>query len=402
MADSKGGGASTKALAAFYAAYFCYVGLFSPYCGLWLSALGFGAAEIGVLMSPMQLTRIFGPPFWGWIADHSRHASRVLLAGSVLAALFCIPLLMPMGFVGLFLTFLALSFFLSGQVPIAESLTLDAVHGDLGKYGRLRLWGSIGFIAAVVFAGPILDAQGLDALPWMMLAALVVVCFSAVALRPAPHSPSTVHLQKQRLREALMRRSVWWLLLSAFAMVFAHSALYGFFSLWLERAGYTRTEIGFLWALGVVAEIVIFQYQHRLFAAFKIERLLIGSFWVAVLRFAMIGLIGPGLINLLLVQLMHAATFGVHHSASVSLIRTWFPPHAQARAQAIYVVAAYGLGGSLGGVFAGWIWEAWSPDGVFVVASIVSALGVVAAMLAFRAREQESIQQALPQASTSA
>jgi PPP family 3-phenylpropionic acid transporter len=97
---------------------------------------------------------------------------------------------------------------------------------------------------------------------------------------------------------------------------------------------------------------------------------------------------------LILAQLLHAVTFGIHHSASMSLIREWFPSQAQARGQALYTMASYGLGGSLGGIAAGWLWEAVSPEFSFVAAALAGLAGMAAAVWALRASRSPASPQA--------
>ena len=106
---------------------------------------------------------------------------------------------------------------------------------------------------------------------------------------------------------------------------------------------------------------------------------------VTAIRFLMIAFSGGSVLVIVLAQVLHAVTFGVHHSASMSLIRTWFPAQAQARGQAFYTMASYGLGGSLGGIAAGWLWEAVSPEFNFLAAALSAAFGVFVAGRALRA-----------------
>jgi PPP family 3-phenylpropionic acid transporter len=111
----------------------------------------------------------------------------------------------------------------------------------------------------------------------------------------------------------------------------------------------------------------------------------VGAFWFTALRFGLIAASGGGLFLIVIAQLMHAVTFGVHHSASMSLVREWFPGQAQARGQALYTMASYGLGGSLGGMATGWIWETFSPEATFMVAVAFASLGGVVAARAAKA-----------------
>jgi PPP family 3-phenylpropionic acid transporter len=281
-----------------------------------------------------------------------------------------------------------LSFFLSGQVPIAESLAMQAGGGSLKRYGRMRVWGSIGFIVAVLSAGPWFDRVGIDWLPASLIGALLILVVASALLpgREVQAAATRHRLMGQVLRDGRLRS----FLLASFLMLIAHAPLYTLFSLWLHQQGYSTTEIGLLWALGVVAEIVMFQFQHRLFDRFSIGQCWVASYGVTAIRFLMIACSGGSLVVIIFAQILHAVTFGIHHSASMALIRQWFPAQAQARGQALYTMASYGLGGSIGGIAAGWLWEVVFPEFVFVVSAAAAVGGAIVAVIGLKAARQRA------------
>jgi PPP family 3-phenylpropionic acid transporter len=366
-------------LRALFLAYFAFIGLFSPYLSLYLAALGLSIAQIGVLMAVPQVLRIVGPPFWGWLAD--RGGSRVLLlrVSSVGACLAALLLPLAGGHFAALLPALAMLFFMTAaQMPIGEAMAMQLAGGDAGRYGRLRVWGSMGFIAGVVAMGPVLDAWGTHSLPWWTAAVLGVLAASAWTMRVVP--PSAVPTPATRVRERLREPRVQAFFASAFLMIFAHAGLYAFLSLYLAGLGYSKTAIGLLWALGVVAEIGVFWIQRRLFERFGALRLLDASLWVAAVRFVLIGVAAHSLPALVVAQLLHAVTFGIHHSATMATLQRWFEPGQHARAQALYAMVGYGLGGALGVLGASFVWSVLSPQAVF----LVSAAAALAAGVVFR------------------
>jgi PPP family 3-phenylpropionic acid transporter len=173
------------------------------------------------------------------------------------------------------------------------------------------------------------------------------------------------------LREPRVR----WFFLSVLLMIFAHSALYTYLSIYLAQLGYSKTEIGVLWVLGVVIEIALFYSQGRLFKRFDLLRLVEASLLVAVLRFFLIADLAQIAVVLVLAQLMHAVTFAVHHSASVLTIQRWFPGRAAARGQALYTSIGYGVGGTLGSLIAAWLWTEVSASAAFLSSSVAALLG---------------------------
>lgn len=368
-------------------AYFSLVGAMSPYFGLYFAAWGLTITQISLLLAMPQLMRVVAPPFWGAWADRAADRANLLQvsAGGALLAIGLIAL--AQGAYGWLLVLVSLLyFFTSAQGPIAESMALGAAGGDAGSYGRMRQWGSIGFIAAVAATGPLLDWLGARWLtvPMGALAILVLLVSWRVALGSRGNravdrhaaGPAAVHARSvwRRLREPRIAL----FFLSCGLMMFAHAALYAFFSLYLDRHGYAKTWIGAIWSLGVVAEIALFRWQRGLFERFGALPLLSFSMACAALRFALIGW-GDGQWGIVLAsQLLHAITFGVHHSAAMALLHRWFDPGEQGRAQALFVTLGYGVGGSIGGLAAGWWWDRVAPAWAFYSAALAAGLGWLA------------------------
>ncbi len=360
---------------ALFFAYFSFAGLFAPWLGVWLDARGMSIVQIGLLLAVPQWMRIIGPPLWAAWADRSQRGVRLLRWGAVgaLGGVLLLPFAYSAPEVALVL--ILLCFMTAGQMPIGEAMAVRQVQGDPGGYGRIRIWGSVGYIATVIGGGVLLDRLGLEAWPTLMALALGALVLVTLAMRDqaAPARAAAAALGV-RLREP----AVIAFLVSVFCMIFAHGALYGFWSLYLERHGYSRTAIGAIWALGVVAEILLFAFQRQLFDRFSAVTLLGWSLWIGALRFAWVGATQAELGVVIASSLMHAITFGLHHSASMAVLHRLFPPEQQARAQAAFIVVGYGLGAGLGGVWAGLLWEHLSPQAVWWGAALACVLGAIA------------------------
>ena len=368
--------------ALFFFAYYGYIGVFSPYASLYFADRGLSAAQIGVLMSLMQVMRIFGPNLWGWVADHTSRRVLVLRATSAAAALSFCGLFWGDSFAFFFALMVVLNLFTSAQGPLSEALMLSAMRGDLTHYGRLRLWGSVGFIVLVTASGQLLDWQGVRMTPWIALAMLVMVAAVALNLREEPAAP-TQH-EVPSVRKLLQKREVVAFFASTFLMIAAHASLYVYYSLYLANIGYSKTVIGLMWSLGVIAEIAFFYWQAPLFRRYGVRKLMIASLAIGVVRFMMIGLGAESLVLLLVAQVLHAATFGVHHSASVATLQRWFAGPLQARGQALYISISYGLGGTVGGLMMSACWDTLGARPVYVIAAALCLLGWIAAEFSYR------------------
>ena len=370
----------------FFFAYYGYVGVFSPYASLYFADRGMTAAQIGVLMSLMQVMRIVGPNLWGWVADHTQKRVAVLRITALAAVIAFTGMFFGRTFAQFLIVMIAINAFTSAQGPLSEALMLSEMRGDLTHYGRLRLWGSVGFIVSVTVAGQLLDWRGIGMMPWIALLLLGLVLLASVRMRESTHAdsphdaPSVIALLK--------RREVLAFFASTFLMIAAHSALYVFYSLYLAQIGYSKTLIGLMWSLGVVAEIVFFFYQAPIFRRFGVRNLMLASLLLAVIRFVLIGCGAQSLFWLLLAQVLHAATFGVHHSASVMTLQKWFSGPLQARGQALFISISYGLGGTVGGLVLSACWDGLGARAVFLIAAGFALCGAAAAALSYRWQAQ--------------
>jgi PPP family 3-phenylpropionic acid transporter len=370
-------------LSAYFGAYFLYAGAFVPYFTLYLAARGLSAGEIALAMAMPQVARIVAPSFWGWLADRSA-AGRGIVVGSAAAlvggylAVGAAQTAMALASVMLLMSLLT-----AGALPIVEALTLATLEGRAERYGPIRMWGSIGFIAGVMGTGLWLDTHAPQSLIGVLVA-LTALSLATSLLLPATPGGRGATPAGARLGEVLRRADVRALLAACCCMAAAHGTLYGFFSLHAQAAGHSKTAIGALWTLGVVAEIAVFMAWPRLARRWSLRQLLLASFLCAGLRFAAIGWGTQFLALLVLAQLLHAATFGAYHAASIAAVHRLFPGRLQARGQTLYSSVSYGLGGGAGLLIAGWSWEALGPGLSFTLSSAFALAG--AALVAWRVR----------------
>ncbi|HXJ51237.1 MAG TPA: MFS transporter [Burkholderiales bacterium] len=357
-------------LGAFYCAYFVHVGLFTAYFPLYLAGRGLSAVEIGWVLALPSIMRTFAPAGWGAVADRTG-ALRAIVVSSC-AALASAFLVLPFvqSFAAVALVIGVSSLLSAGALPIVEAITLGALAGQPGRYGPIRMWGSVGFVAAVLAGGAWLDAAPVTALPWAILGfalASLAIALSLPGRTPRAHSGT----EAWRVDRAAL-----WLLACGFCMAAAHGTLYAFFTLHLERSGYRVTTIGVLWTLGVVAEIAVFVFLPQLFRRFALSTILAASFACAVVRFLLLAWLAEVLWLVVIAQLLHAATFGAFHAAAVAAVQRVFPQAAQARGQTLFSSVAYGAGGAFGALAAGWLWTLGGPGLAFSLSALCGLAGL--------------------------
>ncbi len=357
-------------LASFYFAFFAYTAAYVAYFPLYLSSRGLGAAQIALVLSLPQGARIFAPGAWGWLADRfgAQRGIVVLSAAVMLAGLAALPRVEGMAAIALIVG--TVGVFSAGALPLVEAITLASLSGRHGRYGPIRLWGSVGFIAVVLAGGAWLDVGPVSFVPAAMAAMALGVLAVATGL---PKGAAHTAAPRLPLTLGAGARAV---LGGGFCMAIAHGALYAFFTLHLQRSGYSGRAIGALWTLGVLAEIVVFACLPAIFRRAAISSLLLFAFACAAVRFLGIAWLASSLWVLVAAQLLHAATFGAFHAASVAAIPRVFPPGTHARGQALFSSVSYGAGGAAGALLAGWAWQLSGPGLTFSLAALAGAAGV--------------------------
>ena len=360
-------------LAAYYFAYFTYMGALVPYFSLWLAAQGYAAAQIALVLAMPQVARVFGPSLWGWLADRTGGQRAIVVCCAFAAFAGFASLYAVRGAAGVALVMLVLSVLAAGAMPLVESAALAATQGQAGRYGPIRLWGSIGFILAVLGTGAWLDHHGAETVLDIVVALAALVCAAAFVV-PA-RAPAAEVSGGARFGSVLGRTEVLAFFSACMCMSVAHGAMYAFYSIYLEAAGYSKAMIGTLWTLGVVAEVIVFLRLPQLMRRYSLRALLIASFLCAAVRFAAIGYGVAFLAVLAVAQLLHAATFGAFHAASIAAVHRLFQGRIAGRGQALYSSLTYGLGGAAGTLIAGWTWAALGPSTSFAVSALFGALG---------------------------
>lgn len=359
-------------LSSFYFFYFAVVGSLTPYWGVYLKSLGYSSQDVGFITAIILGTRIIAPNFWGWLADKTQQRLRIIRQGSAVACIFFAGVLISSQYAWLVLVISCYTFFWHAVLPQFEVITLSYLGNQYQCYGQIRLWGSIGFMAAVVGLGLLFDVLPVRFLPLAILSFLLLIFLSSLTLKAIP---------TQKVAEpthgflSLVRQPVMICFLSAsFLLQLSHGPYYTFYSLYLqEHYGYTSTATGFLWALGVLAEVGIFMVMPKIMHHFNLRNLLLFTFLVSSIRWYLIGYCAQWLSVLLFAQLLHAVSFGIAHAASIDIVRSHFKGAHQGQGQALYSSLSFGAGGALGALIGGILWD-HSASLTFLVASL-SALG---------------------------
>jgi PPP family 3-phenylpropionic acid transporter len=365
-------------LSLFYLLYFGALGSFAPYWPVYLKHLNFNAIEIGQLMSVFMATKLLAPFVWGWLSDYSGQRLKWIRV----AAFLTIPGLLPIFFVqtyGWIVTATILfGFFWNASMPQFEALTLNHLGTQSSRYSWVRLWGGIGFILAVAGLPYLFEFKGIKVLPWVLLLVFTLIWVSTGLISDKAHHAHSDDAPD--LMKVLKSPVVIGLLVACILQTISHGAYYTFFSIYLESHNYSSDLIGRLWALGVLAEVILFVVLYRLFNHFHAYHLFVVSLLLTAIRWLILGLFIDNLAVVLIAQCLHAASFGLFHASAIHLIHDWFPGQLQGRGQAIYAGLSFGLGGAVGSLLSGYFWELTSATLTFLIMAVIAFAGWLIAL----------------------
>jgi MFS transporter, PPP family, 3-phenylpropionic acid transporter len=366
-------------LSGFYFFYFATVGSFIPYWSLYLKQVGFTADAIGELTALLIGTKMISPNLWGWVADHTGKSLLIIRMASFFTAVLFTGFLFFQGYMWYAAITLSFSFFWNAVLPQFEAVTLRYVKTQPHRYSKIRLWGSVGFIVAVLGIGKLLDKQGIMLLPVILIAILSLMWL--VSLLVPDIKMNSQHTDTTGIGQILTNPEVLAFLMVSLLVQLAHAPYYAFYSVYLKLHHYSASYTGLLWSCGVVAEIVLFIYMQRLLKRISLRTLLLSSLLLSVLRWWLISNYVDSVPLLIGAQVLHAATFGGTHIAAMHLIYDYFGERHQGKGQAIYTSLSFGLGGVLGSLYAGYCWETQSPEFVYIIAALFCGLALLIAYM---------------------
>ncbi len=365
-------------LSSFYFFYFAALGGFLPYWSLYLEHIKFNALEIGELSALMVATKIIAPNLWGWIADYTGKSLRIIRIASFFAAIIFAGFFYRDTYLWIAMITVGFSFFWNAALPQFEAATLFHLKKEPHRYSKIRLWGSIGFIVSVLGIGQIVDILSIDYIPEMIICLLTMIWLVSLITpetKPIKKTENAIGVFKIIKRPEIIAFFTVYMLLQ-----FAHGPYYVFYSIYLNQFNYTPATIGLLWALGVVAEVLLFIYMKHILKFISLRHILLISIFLSICRWLIIAFYVESPPLMAFAQILHAATFGSSHVVAIHLVHKYFGNHHQGKGQALYSSLSFGLGGMIGSLFSGYCWDLY---GAWVVYSMAAYSCFIAFIIAF-------------------
>ncbi|WP_111885489.1 MFS transporter [Acinetobacter sp. CFCC 11171] len=357
-------------LGGFYFFYYSIVGTFMPYWSLYLEDQGFNYQEIGILSSIAIVTRFFAPFIWGWIADKSgKRMLLVRIATWMEACIWFLIFIIPNSFQSVALLMLVFSFFQNAILAQFEGVTLFWLAERRAElYGKVRKWGSVGFIVGVFGIGALLEIIPVSMLPIMLLCIAFLAFIWSFTIKEPATAPSS-QKKLEPLWPILKRPVVASFFIIEFFLLFSHAPFYSFYSNYLMQADFSTSQIGFLWSVGVIAEIIMFAYANVFFNRYSWRNLVLICLGLTGMRWLIVGLYPTVFITQFAAQTIHAFSFGLFHLIAMRIIFQNFTASQQGRGQALYSTM-WGLGVASGSILAGRYWDMLSGPVIFMIAGL--------------------------------
>ncbi|BEO05363.1 3-phenylpropionate MFS transporter [Serratia marcescens] len=361
---------STRWLALSYFTYFFSYGIFLPFWGVWLKGEGIAPETIGMLLGAGLVARFLGSLL---IAPRVKDPSHLVSALRLLALLtlaFAVGFCFGNGWGWLMLVIAGFNLFFSPLVPLTDALAATWQKQIRMDYGRVRLWGSLAFVIGSALTGQLVAVWGHNAILYSLIFSVLAMLLGML-LKPSvmPQGEARTHSGAERSLWALLKEGpVWRFLLCVTLLQGAHAGYYSFGSIYWQEAGYSASTIGYLWSLGVVAEVIIFASSNVLFRRWNARNLLLLSACCGVLRWSLMAY-STELGWLLLIQILHCGTFTVCHLAAMRFIAARQGQEV-IRLQAVYSALAMGGGIAVMTVIAGFLFEHWQGGVFWVMAAV--------------------------------
>lgn len=364
-------------LSGFYFWYYSIVGTFLPYWSLYLQDQGFNYKEIGLLSSIAILTRVVAPLVWGFISDKTgKRMLLVRIATWMEAMIWFLIFIIPNNMQSIALLMLIFSFFQNAILAQFEGVTLfwlGEQHTEL--YGKIRKWGSIGFIVGVFSIGALLEIVDIHYLPVMLLCIAFTAFIWSFTIKEPTAAPSAQTILEPLL--PILKKPVVAAFFSIeFIMLFAQAPFYSFYSNYLKLSGFSTTQIGLLWSVGVIAEIIMFNYANFFLSRFSWRNLVALCLIMTCVRFVLAGYFPESFWIQFFSQTLHAFSFGLFHIIAMRVILQNFSIKQQGRGQALYSTM-WGLGIASGSILAGQYWEQLTGESIFMIAGLSALIGLL-------------------------
>lgn len=352
-------------LSFFYFFYFSVVGVYIIFMPKVLTTFGYSAEEIGIIFAAGPLVRFILPMLFIKGFKLERKAFNISLLIMILSALSFYSFIDD--FYKLLISNIFLGVGLGVVLPYVEVIALE--HLGKENYGKIRLFGSLGFILVALVLVRFLSSS-IVALNFLLILTFITALVAFIIVHELY---KTKKQKEQTLSNDINLFRDWKIWLGLTLMQLSFGAFYNFFTIYSTDNGISLDTTIYLWSFGVLVEIIMFQYQARflhnnLLFVLQLTTLLTALRWFLVFSFS------QNLFVLYFSQTLHAFSFALFHSTAIACLHQLYKH--KALAQQFFAGITYGLGGFLGAILSGFIYEHY-PTYLFLSASFIAFMSFI-------------------------
>jgi PPP family 3-phenylpropionic acid transporter len=353
-------------MGAFYFFYFALVGVYIIFLPKLLLSHGFSATEVGVIYASGPFMRFLLP----FVFRHFIHLTHRVYQISLL-----------IGVASTFLFFITVDHFWSYLIanlifgtsagailPFVEAVALQVISKE--RYGKVRLWGSIGFTAIALFLGQFLSSPQ-DGILCLSILAVATLLFGYFIVHFDQESAPTQSIKETNKDFSIIKYWAFWL--SAFLLQVSFGGFYNFFTIYETAHGISLQTTGYLWSFGVLCEIILFYYQGPLLKR-NLLTLLKFAITTAILRWSLLYFFPDSLLVAYASQSLHAFSFALYYTAVISYVYSLYTQ--KKLAQQFLLGLTFGLGGSVGAMVAGKIYD-YDSELLFGFEALMALLSLI-------------------------
>ena len=368
-----------------YFVYYFILGIFLPYFNLYCHEIGFSGMEIGAISSLKTFSIIIFPLFWGYFADRFSMRKKIFILVNFFSCGFWIFFFFSNNFWVMMGIMFFYSLFHAPIISFLEAFTVDFLGKNKKKYGKIRLWGSIGFIISVFITGHLADIFGIEIVVVLIFSGALIHAFLSLKTP----EPQAVNPDSRGGKAGfLLKPEIILFFAASVLMLASHSPYYTFFSVYLSDKGYGNTFIGISWGFAVAAEILMMYKSDFIFKKIKPYYVLIFSMIAACLRWTVLYFFQNEAI-ILISQILHCFSYATFHIASILYIDELSPPDKKTTGQAVNNALTYGLGLMAGNLLSGYFYDIYGGRVLFAGAAAASFTGIFIMILAGKIRQAE-------------
>lgn len=376
---------SIPVLASFYFLHYCTLGIIFPFSGYFFKEKRYTGTEIGFFLAIFPLAKFIFADFWAQKFTSVRNKKLFISVCIFISSTSLIPLYLFDSRILTAFVMVVFAFSRAGIIPVMDSMAV--AMDEKISYGRMRLFGSLGFIATSITAGTVMDRFGISSFIFTFMGAGLMSIIPAAMMRydMQVFRPKTAEEKKLTPELALFFAG-----LTVYLTTF--SFLSNFLNIKVASVGLSQTQAGYMWSIGVVSEIIFFYNQETVLKYVPLKPLIIISMLLGGVRYLVTGY-AHSFIVLFVFSAFHGFSYGTFHTGVMQYIKQKVPERLKLRAQTVYSGVGYGLGTILGSGISGLVYDAMGIKAVFVAAALFCAAGAVLIYIFIGTRQNNGSEQ---------